>query len=544
MINRLKSTLLNVHPPTAAWLIERRDEAVWRVKTGALALRNRRRPFAAMELANWLDEAHTLGCERDLAGRKVLVFSFLSFWTDTCVATASVLVARGCDVTFAFLPYDGYEAPDPPLSVERLRARYTRILRPRERARGLDLQTLPRAPITPAVDEELARLAYVDTQYIARVEDVDVGGAEREVYEYRLSRLREAFATLTTQLGRERYDVLLTPNGGILEYGAAVLAADKAGVEPTTFEYWERNRTCAAVAGRSCFRSMASELWEATPHVLDPERRARVARVLAQKENADWSDFVFACQSAPSAGADELRRSLALREGRPVVLVCPNVPYDAAFLGADGPFKTMAAWLRATLAHLAPRSDVEVIVRAHPGERLLTPKQTAATIVRDALPELPPHVHFIGPEAKVNTYDLMRLADVGLVFSSTTGLEMAMRGIPVIVTVPTHYADKGFCTLARTPDDFARALDGLLAAAPARLPREQVELAWCYQDVFQQQWPRPFPWGALTLAKDLHEWPLARILSAEGDRFRDAFTILAGGAEAQRLMREPSRLLG
>ena len=67
-------------------------------------------------------------------------------------------------------------------------------------------------------------------------------------------------------------------------------------------------------------------------------------------------------------------------------------------------------------------------------------------ILRAASPELPDHVRAVPPESDISTYDLIELADVGLVYTTTVGLEMAMRGIPVIVAGQTHYRGKGFTT--------------------------------------------------------------------------------------------------
>jgi hypothetical protein len=44
----------------------------------------------------------------------------------------------------------------------------------------------------------------------------------------------------------------------------------------------------------------------------------------------------------------------------------------------------------------------------------------------------------------VNTYDLVEVADLGLVYTTTVGMEMAMCGVPVIVSGQTHYRGRGF----------------------------------------------------------------------------------------------------
>ena len=57
----------------------------------------------------------------------------------------------------------------------------------------------------------------------------------------------------------------------------------------------------------------------------------------------------------------------------------------------------------------------------------------------------------------------MEAADVGLVYTSTTGLELGLRGTPVIVAGETHYRDKGFTIDVTSPEEFHAALDKVLA---------------------------------------------------------------------------------
>ena len=84
-----------------------------------------------------------------------------------------------------------------------------------------------------------------------------------------------------------------------------------------------------------------------------------------------------------------------------------------------------------------------MVIRVHPGEVLIH-GQSMMDVIKRVLPILPEHIHVIGPEEKVNTYDLIAAADLGLVYTTTVGLEMAMSGVPVIVVGETHYRDRGF----------------------------------------------------------------------------------------------------
>jgi hypothetical protein len=110
----------------------------------------------------------------------------------------------------------------------------------------------------------------------------------------------------------------------------------------------------------------------------------------------------------------------------------------------------------------------------------------------------------IEPDEKINTYDILDITDLGLVYSTTVGLEMSMRGIPVIVAGQTHYRSRGFTSDPSTWEMYFSTLDEKLSdLASAQLTQEQVELAWRYAYLFFFVYPKPFPWHLLNLNADI-----------------------------------------
>jgi capsule polysaccharide export protein KpsC/LpsZ len=192
-------------------------------------------------------------------------------------------------------------------------------------------------------------------------------------------------------------------------------------------------------------------------------------------------------------------------------------------LGHDGLFSSLAEWIRVTTAYFANRTDCWFIVRAHPGETIIGTGQPVTEIIRNHLPDLPSHVRVIGPDAPVNTYDLMEFCHFGITYTSITGLEMAMRGIPVVVSARPHYSGKGFTKDVNTTGEYFDTINELLAQrAKPRLSERQVELAWCYANVFYFDWAKPFPWHRATFWDDIEHWPITRVLSSEGSSQFDA----------------------
>jgi hypothetical protein len=241
-----------------------------------------------------------------------------------------------------------------------------------------------------------------------------------------------------------------------------------------------------------------------------------------------WENFARRWQDIPSAGGDQVRTDLGL-DGRPIALLATNVIGDSLTLGRRTFTPDMTTWIANTIRLFADRSDTQLVVRIHPGEQI-TSGPSVAELIRDLSPELPDHIHLIPAEAEVNTYDLVEAADLGLVYTTTVGMEMAMSGLPVIVAGQTHYRGKGFTLDPDTWEVYEAQIDGALTDPQRYRPSEaQVESAWTYAYRFFFEYPRPFPWQLLHMWEELEEWPLDRVLSSQGQAaFGQTFRHLVG----------------
>jgi hypothetical protein len=130
----------------------------------------------------------------------------------------------------------------------------------------------------------------------------------------------------------------------------------------------------------------------------------------------------------------------------------------------------------------------------------------------------------------VNTYDLIESAHVGLVYTSTAGLEMAMHGVPVVTAGRTHYRGKGFTDDPDSLPAYFDALDRRLAEPPGRLlSPDQVELAWRYAHRFFFEFPFAFPWHLLHFWSDVKERPLEEVVQpAAGEAYAEVLGVMSG----------------
>jgi len=97
-------------------------------------------------------------------------------------------------------------------------------------------------------------------------------------------------------------------------------------------------------------------------------------------------------------------------------------------------FKSQVEWLKFLVKEFESRPHLQLIVRVHPREfpnkRESVLSQHAQELLRE-LDELPANVHVNWPTDEISLYDLVQVVDVGLVASSSTGLQLATLGIPI-----------------------------------------------------------------------------------------------------------------
>lgn len=192
-----------------------------------------------------------------------------------------------------------------------------------------------------------------------------------------------------------------------------------------------------------------------------------------------------------------------------------NLTWDSAVMGKELAFAGIHDWIEHTIALFARRPDDELIIRVHPAELKLRGKQTREPIIAILEKrgiELPPNVRLVPADDITSSYTLMEQADIGLVYTSTTGLELALNGTPVLVAGNTHYRGKGFTVDPDDADGWTRSCEAMLDDPAAFAP--DLELARRYAWLFFYAVPFEFPFV------DEPRLGLARITTSDLDDLR------------------------
>lgn len=467
-------------------------------------------------------------------GKNVLFFATLHYWIEQAAYLSLVLKGLGHNVTLLTLPYSEWHKEMDKLT-QKQRGLHTRdalsSLAPLvPHASLLDIQ--PASVLPAALQADVEEISLWDAQYTLMREEVDMSDPrDRALYDLRIKRNTFAAFAALGWMQANQPDVVLVPNGLILEMGIVFRVARYLNIPVMTFEFNDQREQIWLAQNTSIMRQDTDYLVEA--RCKQPLTDAMYER-LADLENARrgarvWGKSQRLWQYVSSQGADATRKALGLDE-RPVVLLAANVLGDSLTLGRNVFAASMSEWITKTVRFFADRPEIQFVIRVHPGEKLVPQAKSMGTVVREALPEIPPHFHLIGALDNVNTYDLIEVADLGLAYTTTVGVETAMNGVPVVSCGDTHYRGRGFTIDPDTWDEYFSTLEKMLPDLRAhRLTDEQVAKAWNYAYRFFFEYPRPFPWRLVNFWSDLEEWPVEKVLSDEGlSQFGDTFKFLVG----------------
>jgi hypothetical protein len=248
-------------------------------------------------------------------------------------------------------------------------------------------------------------------------------------------------------------DTVVLLNGLFLFEAVMWAACRRRGIDVVTYERAFRKETL--VFGRDLpagFYDFGDAVWRAHDRPLTEFEAIELDDYLDRRRRGEAFDQHWTNR--------EHRVAAASPTGR-LAVAFTNISWDTAVLDRDCAFGDIRAWVDCLIREFAARPQDRLVIRVHPSEVRLPMKVT-----RDSLQEyvgrvwatLPDNVELIGADDPTSSYPLMDACDIGIVYTSTTGLELALRDKPVLVAGLVHYRGKGFTNDASSEAEFVDAL--------------------------------------------------------------------------------------
>ncbi len=278
-------------------------------------------------------------------------------------------------------------------------------------------------------------------------------------------------------LDRRRPDAVVLLNGLFAPEWIMVEAAERRRVHVITWEvgfrpetFFFRHDRATDVADPAYWPQFANQ-------PLTREESERLDRYLA--ERATGGGYLLNYFPNLESSAEAICAEFAIDRSRRLAVLFPNITWDSTLFERDIGFGGMADWIVETVGAFAERPEAQLVIRVHPAEVILpgAGRDSVVELLRQRFPTLPPNVIVVPPESGASSYVLMSLADCGLVYGSTTGIEMGVRGVPVILAGDVYYRGLGLSIEPATREEYRAALDAVLSGRIAKGDAARIE-AW------------------------------------------------------------------
>ena len=187
----------------------------------------------------------------------------------------------------------------------------------------------------------------------------------------------------------------------------------------------------------------------------------------------------------PIEDHQEILSHLGLRSEVPITVLLTNLTWDTSALGKDIAFESMIHWLVESIEFFSHHADRQLVIRTHPGEGHLATYargcESVESILRHHFPQLPKNIVIVSGKEEISSHQLAEMATTIGVYTTSVGLEMAMRGRKVLVCGKSHYRGKGFTVDIGSKEEYFQEI---LSQETLEISEAQMRLAHKYAYFF------------------------------------------------------------
>lgn len=232
--------------------------------------------------------------------------------------------------------------------------------------------------------------------------------------------------------------------------------------------------------------------WRDRP--LTPDEVEEIGRVLDDRWRGRATDVSVYSRGL---GGEDVYRALNFSRTRPLwALFTSSIDESADVPNVNGAFPTQEEWIGASVDYARAHPEIQLAIRVHPNvgsAKSLGRSSQDAAFYAALKPTLPGNVVLIESDSPQSSYALAAAADLGLVWYSSIGLEMAAMGKRVIRAAAYWLGSCDFIATFGDSEAYPEALARAAQPCDADERRDIAVRAWRFAHVWYLRQAIPFP---------------------------------------------------
>jgi len=261
----------------------------------------------------------------------------------------------------------------------------------------------------------------------------------------------------STQLGHyilsKHPDRVIMSHGIYATWGPPFEILDKHGIPVVTYSKTKRKKTEKFNWNYTGDWWDVSKEWEIVKHKsLTIEQEEKIDQYLKSRITHEEDVLVY------NFGAKESKQKtferFNLDSNLPVYALFTNVLWDAASAQREIVFKNPINWVFETIDYFIDKPHLQLLVKIHPAEVVIGTNQPFARLIYERFPNLPANIKIIEPQEEVNSWSIYEITTMGMVHTTTAGMELPLVGVPCAVVSRTHYRNMGFTIDVNSKEEY------------------------------------------------------------------------------------------
>lgn len=302
------------------------------------------------------------------------------------------------------------------------------------------------------------------------------------------------------------FDTVCNHNGIYVPHGIIAEVCKKNGINIVTWTIGYRKNTFIFTHDDYITHSWMNEPTKAWENIKWNDRHEKTVMDYLESRRIGNKDWVRVKKDGESTSFLEYAQKKNINLNMPIIGLLTNIIWDAQVAYPSRVFNDMIEWIIKTIQFFKKRKDLQLLIRIHPAESLgHQSQQLALTEINKIFPKLPRNVFIIESGDMIDTYDAMKQCDSVIIYATTTGLELAARGLPIIVAGEAWIRKKGLAYEANTEKEYWKLLKNL--PLKASLPIDATCRARKF--AFHHFFRRMIPISSLTQTNDYMLYKLA-----------------------------------
>ena len=253
-------------------------------------------------------------------------------------------------------------------------------------------------------------------------------------------------------LKRENFDVVIAHHGIYVPQGNVAKLCQELKIPLVTWSQGYRKSSYVLSWGDTYHKALLQE--QLPENELNEEQLETIQKYLNSRDAGtnDWIRY---------GRTQEVKsKKLEIKKNKKIFGLFTNVTWDARLHYSSNLFSDMYEWISRTVIWFSEHPEVTLIIRIHPAE--VTGAIKSQDRVEDylaSLGSLPKNVILVGPEENISSYKIMDIVDVGLIYGTKAGIELATKGKPIVVVGESWVKNKGIAIEPTTADGYFEALE-------------------------------------------------------------------------------------